>query len=63
MNGICPCGGILRESTHSVITAEGAEKHGVTGALLPLSVEVTACQACGRREVVLRDALGKRVQK
>ena len=54
MTGLCKCGGKLVESTHFVKTLEGAKKWIESGdCQLPIKIETTHCESCGRRETVI----------
>ena len=44
----CKCGGNTTDSTHSVVTARGAENWGVS--VWPCVIDQTACGMCGRFE-------------
>jgi hypothetical protein len=55
MEGICPCGGRISESRYDVKSAAGLLKHRLAGDP-PVTVVVSECAACGRRDTeYLRD--------
>lgn len=56
----CKCGGITRDSSYEITSAEGAKKHMADACALPLSIDVKECKACGRRLVTTTDANGAR---
>ena len=60
MEGTCNCGGRISESNHAVITDKGAAAwvDPLTSYKLPLKIETSTCNACGRRRTVARDDLG-----
>ena len=58
MEGTCPCGGRLRERNHHVTTRKGANEWVSVDCELPLLIEQTECQACGRYRVRCIDHKG-----
>lgn len=62
MEGICKCGGRIRERSHQVTTQAGIERYDVT-CPLPATIETSECRACGRCMVRITDAAGERVEK
>lgn len=49
-SGICPCGGPLKDSSHTVKTIEAAQNWfpNIELADLPVLILQRTCQACGR---------------
>ncbi len=50
INGICPCGGHLKDSRHKVKTLKTAIAWdtAIVEADLPITVDQRKCQSCGR---------------
>ena len=58
MEGMCKCGGRIKESNHKVTTDTGANRwlEPMTRYLLPINIETSKCDSCGRRRVVATDS-------
>lgn len=62
MEGMCKCGGRIRERNHKVFTPQGAAdwiEDFLNTNRLPINVEQSECQSCGRTKTVIRDNAGK----
>ncbi len=61
MEGMCKCGGRIKEGNHKVTTDAGAAGwlEPMSDYTLPLSIETSTCQSCGRRMTVAKDATGR----
>ena len=58
MEGTCPCGGRLKERNHTVTTQKGADEWVQGVKQLPMTIEQTECQSCGRYRVRCIDRVG-----
>ena len=61
MEGTCPCGGRIKQSSHILTTDKTFDQYKIDDSwTLPVDVVISRCQACGRVHIVVEDSDGKR---
>lgn len=60
MEGVCKCGGRIKESTHEVKTLDGARKWlpECQDGNIPLTIRQSRCAACWRTMTEVKDGAG-----